>query len=671
MNRISRIILLVWALALANCAPVGSRPSSANMAGTTGYTNPEGFDYVANGDSRVEKALRAKPNTPSPTPVSPVNGKQALRERLKEFEFARFNGKKDEASRFGEHHVTFKVIFANGEKSLQFKADLKGAKPKFTFSAENAGYALTGELNDSEHQTLGEFTLTEASTKDSAQILYWVYKAKTRVRENRAKPTVAGSGVEKQIAELRDNTFGWVHNFNVVRGISFFLVDIVKITPQNTPLSKTSLFSFKGPSLRTGEAVHDLDEVAGAPGKVQLVGNGEESAGRIFQVTMQDAQTKQNSEFMLDVELDPQTKAAAPKSENQTPEIPDGELEEPEVENETPAVAPAAPVQPPAQPAAPTQTPTPGVPPVTAPKPKPAPPQTQSPAKPAAPAAPAEPVRTGHSYLRISNTLTRTARMTKDFNRNRNLPGVKTWIRTYETSWRGSLENFYFYANPFRRVIEKIGQAMDVSPAFAYLTVIESAYFTGGNYKVQGNSQSSALGPFQLLFKTAQGLGMMVGGEHDERRYFVPSACGAARYVAKLADIFDDSDATVLILAYFQGDGGAAAAIYCSFDPNAGNRQACAQRINKGYTGKDYKRFLKLAKNYDYSYAEMDLKAAIPKEMREYVNKKLAVYFISNDMTKYNFSTAGAPTALPENDSVMPKRALKDRLCQSAVAGVL
>jgi hypothetical protein len=246
-------------------------------------------------------------------------------------------------------------------------------------------------------------------------------------------------------------------------------------------------------------------------------------------------------------------------------------------------------------------------------------------------------------------------------------------MKQYQGSWRTSLDKFYRYASPFREIMETVGQAFDVSPVYAYLTVIESRYFTGGRYEIEGAKGSSALGPFQLLYNTAKEVGMYVTeskAASDERRFFVPSSCGAARYMRKLVDKFDDSDSTVAILAYYQGDGGAAAAIYCSFDPNVGDRKACARRINKSFSGSDYGRFLNWAKKYDYTFREMERMDAISKDMSDYVNKKLAIYFISNNMSEYGFS-APSERALPANNTIMPRRALKDRECQDAVAGIL
>jgi hypothetical protein len=372
------------------------------------------------------------------------------------------------------------------------------------------------------------------------------------------------------------------------------------------------------------------------------MGNGENRPGRMFQINVRNPKTNQEEEFMLDV-IPVQKKAAGEKPT---------EIDQPE-EPETFA--------PETQPAPPPSTPA----------PEPAPQENGG--KPSAgdfgpgntpkPQAPEEAIRIGKSFLRIDTSLPRTAKMTRDFNRNRNLDGVKTWINKFVNgNLRDDLQNFYTNSAIFRDIMEAVGQFVDVSSAFAYLTVVESNYFTGGRWELEWGKGTTAFGPFQLT----EGAAADGGTALNERRYFVPSSCGAAKYVRKLVDRFDDSDSTVAILAYFQGDGGAAAAIYCSFGNGVGDRKACAKKINKkgGFNRYDYGRFLKLAKNYAYTYEEMENLAAIPKPMRDYVDKKLAIYFISNDFAKYGFTIPMKNLPRPDNDTIMPKRRLHDAECE-------
>jgi hypothetical protein len=224
-----------------------------------------------------------------------------------------------------------------------------------------------------------------------------------------------------------------------------------------------------------------------------------------------------------------------------------------------------------------------------------------------------------------------------------------------------------------------VGAGYDVSPAYAYVTVIESPYFTGGEYKIRrpvnrktGQLLSSALGPFQLLEKTALAQGMRITAlwkndhnhaddDQDERNYFVTSACGAASYMTKLVDLFSSSDTTLAILAYKEGEGGAAAAMYCTRTRN----QSCIDRINHGMSGKEYGRYMSYAKKYNYTYAEMDRASmSIPPRMRDYVRNKLAAYFIAGDMRRYGFTTY-TRSAPSRHKTVKPPYEIQDARCRN------
>ena len=85
-------------------------------------------------------------------------------------------------------------------------------------------------------------------------------------------------------------------------------------------------------------------------------------------------------------------------------------------------------------------------------------------------------------------------------------------------------------------------------------------------------------------------------------------------------------------------------------------------------SGSEYARYIRLAKNYHYTYAEIERVAAISAAMRSYVNRKLAIYFISSNMRQFNFSIpSNAPTHYPDNNSVMPPNAILDTKCRAAV----
>lgn len=693
------LFILVWAVVISACAPKNGRGHRiSGLQGTTGGSDASGQEYVTNGDKRMEDALEqpdpepelpeekpepkaaaADPKKAVPAKTEPAKtdapkapepkkqtqiGASGMKASLKQFEISRFNKGDDNAVRDGHDNISIKLIF-DGRPSIVFKGPLQGAQPKYTFKIVQSGHTLSGELTDvynasqSLVQTEGTLQLTDHATRETARILYFAFKAQLNLREDADKKIASGSKLQQTIKDLGTDTFGWVNNWNVVRGASFYLVDIVKIlqADQKATTQKAAL-SFKGASMRTGEDEYETEVVGQSPGEMKLVGNGEEEPVRMFSLRTQDPETKEDVTYMLDVAPDKEVRPVTrPSQQAQTTPETDEEPENPETEDTS------------TQRQAPSQ------------------PQTQTDQKQAdqLQQAQVEQPISSKSFLRINNAQPRTKKMTEDFANNRNLSGVKHYIELYSRgNYRNSLQNFFTYSNPFRRVMEAVGQAFDVSPAYAYLTVVESPYFTGGHYKIirpiytkgpkKGQRMSSALGPFQLLLDTAakKPVSMHVGngeGADDERRFFVPSACGAAKYVRQLVDIFDERDSTVAILGYFQGQGGAAAAIYCSFSTEISNRKACAERINTNFSGKDYDRFLRLARNFKYSYAQMDRAAAIPKHMREYVNKKLAVYFIANDFQKYGFDVSRAANTIPDNGTISPAR-MKDSQCEDAVRAI-
>ena len=639
-------LISLTALAFTACSS-GLTADDGKKHGTGFYKN--NVPYVTD-DGRVQDDLNKRDDTPvsgptpapnpapqvdpatKPDPKAPVPTGHPLREHLREFEISRYSG--GTVARFGNKVVEIKIFFDN-QPTAVFKAALgSGSGGGFTMNATSGKFQLSGSLKDTEPTlTLGEFTL--AGNGETAKIFYRAYKAGLTVREDASKKPLPGSITEKQIRALGDGTFAWVNNWAVVRGRAVYLIDIVKVSgnPHNVS-DGMPFFAFKGESLQTGEQEQKADTVGGTA-DVSLVGNGEENSGKMFSVKLDDPTTHEKTEVMVDVDMinKPEERIAP---EDRGPEIP--------AVTDDNGYAPTEDGQ---------GKPSPNGRPK---KPKPTPGETHRQPDPS-------PI-TGNAYLKIDTSLRRTARMVRDFNQNRQVPGVRDEIANYQRN-RGTLDAFYTYANPFRRMIQAIGRAFDVSPAYAYLTVIESTYFAG-HYFNKDNS-GVALGIFQFKTRTAESVGLRTGGSGDERYYFAPSACGAAKYIGNLVESFGDGDTTMAILGYNQGEGGAAAAIFCSLG-DTGNRKECASRINHGMSGSEYARYIKLAKNYHYKYAEIERVAAISAAMRSYVNRKLAIYFISSNMSQYGFSIpSDAPNHLPGNNSVMPPAPILDTTCRATL----
>ena len=771
MRRLVSLILF-WGVLVTGCGPSherARRPDPAAFAGTTGATDENGTPFV-NPDPRMRQALtepepapqpvprktipEKKPEPPPetrklanpPPPSAPVATPKKLALRMNEFEISRFAKGADSASRFGDDRIEVKIYF--DDVTVTFSdIKLSGKDGNYSFKTKSGKFFLSGTLDDFiPGKSAGDFKILDTQSGEQARILYSAFKAKLSVREDITRPITHGSELDKQIRGLRENTFGWVNNWGVVLGTSFYIVDIVKVGDATDPnVLRPPMVALKGRSLRTGDADHPVESVLPYfPSQVSLIGNSETEDRRWFQTKLIDPNTREENEIIIDVQSE-EAAAAQAKAEAEIdariqanasappppPPLPPAQPAQPQPE-ETPeattqahasgeVAAPvgklpeegAAQTPPPAEPPAQTPLthskpaelpPTPSTPPTPTspstpkygtpstptqpsappkqqelppppkpPTPKPSPIVAQPPPQKPQPRPPAPapipqlveiPTYNESAYLRIDTSLPRTARMTRDFDRNRNLPGVKKWIADYTSSWKAGwgrgLLQFYYSATSFRPIVEKVAATYDVSPAFAYVTVIESAYFTGGNYAIQWGG--AAYGPFQLEAPTATRFGVRVGGGVDERKHFAPSACGAAKLFVYLTDMYPN-DATIAIMGYNMGEGGAAGSIVCTYD-----RNSCGSS--------DYGRLLARAKNYRYTFADIATVRAAPAKRIEYVEKKLAAYFISNDLQRWGI-TVPQPGQLPANAKVFPPSgngespsAISDPVCRQAISSL-
>jgi hypothetical protein len=132
------------------------------------------------------------------------------------------------------------------------------------------------------------------------------------------------------------------------------------------------------------------------------------------------------------------------------------------------------------------------------------------------------------------------------------------------------------------------------------------------------------------------------------------------------------NDATMALLGYNKGAAGAGTAIYCSYHTSDRNAQRdCNAKIeNRGWSPNQKARFMKLAQNYRYTYAEMSGFGVLTKKMNDYVNNTLATYFIANSLSSNGFTLANARRTLPTNGTVMPSSGrVSSATCQAAING--
>jgi hypothetical protein len=261
--------------------------------------------------------------------------------------------------------------------------------------------------------------------------------------------------------------------------------------------------------------------------------------------------------------------------------------------------------------------------------------------------------------------------MSNDLERNRNIPGVKKAIAEYQRSFNSSsrLYKFLIYANPYRLFLSKIAEGLDVLPIFAYLTVVESSYFVGGQYNnLERNAKGDplgALGPFQIRTTTAEHLDLRtsrsLNNAADERRYLAPSACAAGRYIRSLAKQFRDNDTTMAILAYNQGRSGASAIAMCNLAPSK-----CP-----GGSSRDYTRANDFVKRFDFTYADLDSLAAISRPLRNYVNPMIATYLMATHMSEYGIEIPDGARTSQHRDSLMPPSPIQNEECRSIITEAL
>ncbi len=679
MRRLSPILLF---LSLTHCAPPSNNSSAGDNSepGVRSYTDKKGTPYVLGGAPERGTQTPPKPGDPvfvpeepaasthPRAPIStPVKNDKDLRARLKEFQISRYSAK-NELARFGKGRFELTIFFRN-EEPVKFE-DNFGRGSKLTMFVKSARFTLSGVFTDDEPEaTVADLQLTDNITKQTVDIQYWAYRASSDFIINNNAKLPSGS-VRDFLANVQKDCLAWVNNWAVSQGLLdgpvFYLIDIIKLIEAGKPAPPLfPLVTLKGESLRTGEEDHEVQASLGdLNASTTMIGNSETTRGhRVFQVVVPDASSGNSDEIILDVVQSKPTPLPTP---SRPPEI-DKPTTSPPPYEPPPGSIPSTGLPPNTRPSPGSGQTAPPPPPPSVPVPRPPtpppPPDDPRPSTPApTPRAPekpivAQPAITGNSYFTVDNSRPRTKMMSEHFARNFNSANVQAWIKSYQRSPQ-KLNQFYYYANPFRALIEGLAAAYDVSTAFVFLTVNESDYFSNGRngtYHI-ATSSAGALGPFQFMDNTVNAVKLRGGkGSDDERRFFAPSACAGARYIGELVNEFSE-DATVAILGFAQGKGGAARSVICS-------------ETHQDCNGKNYGRYLSLSKNYHFSFQRIDEAAMIPKSQRDYINNYLAVYFISSNLQGYGLAfPSKAPTAVPANG--IPTTAIQDGFCRATVSAL-
>lgn len=278
----------------------------------------------------------------------------------------------------------------------------------------------------------------------------------------------------------------------------------------------------------------------------------------------------------------------------------------------------------------------------------------------------------------------RVAKVIQDFEQNYDLPSVQYWLKAFNNPNHNHIRGgkrvypgFYYRirtaldsAEPFRDLINTIFHAFDVAPPAALLAIVESNFFSevrkvGGvnqfTYPIQVRKYGNDTGPFQFLPSSARHFGMHAynnsGGAmpaaDDERLYFIPSVCGAAKHFRQSINYFYDVDTTIAILAYNRGDAGA------------------TQLISR--SNQNFNNALNIIHRYNLTFRQAVLKMVDQKAI-DYVSTTLALYFYMGNPALHGleWQPKGLTAAnLPAGKMLPPSRTMKDPACAQAVSSFI
>ncbi|MCB0408237.1 MAG: hypothetical protein KDD34_08540 [Bdellovibrionales bacterium] len=272
------------------------------------------------------------------------------------------------------------------------------------------------------------------------------------------------------------------------------------------------------------------------------------------------------------------------------------------------------------------------------------------------------------AFLKINydtKNLPRVAQGLLDMEQNYAYPEIRNkWIPYMRDKRKKTIQNFWQNAYPVRDLIAQVFEYYDVLPTLAYVTILESTFLRSGKFEVQLTTAGlgTAYGPFQLLKSTASVLGLKTDTKQarghkpaswDERNWFVPSLCGAAKHFSNSLEAFGHADATWAILAYHAGDKGASDEI------------ADSLKIGRGELWKNIDR-------YSFTYQEIKGYNKIDKKYVDYVDQKVASYFILQSPQRMKFSTpSNVSQQIPAayRSRFFPQNKIKDSTCEEAAQG--
>jgi len=631
---LSHLVIVVLSLGLwMGCAPakVGDfRPEfqPVQSSGTTGFETSYGPATVG-GDLRVEESRRQIEKE--------SKAKPGLAGKILGVNVTRLNAPKS-PDRFGSHSVLIEINVSDEPRGpILFLVQLKEAGTDQYLSDETSSnfgskYTLTAEFADAKSKlaSSGKINLKAhhgGRLESEVTIFVRTYLASVDLRQDGQSAEV----LDESLADAR----AWVKNSVVVLGRSFYEMEVVSLNHKKKPSTQTKtetekkesvLFVVSGEAVRT-EGALSLPPIRSSSGllsvgDVEMIGDAETTDARAFAVNVKTDQGKEARVALIvqNVELpvpvvekveEPDEKQGAENNTAGTPK-----QGKPET---LPRSEPPAPIQQKKQEAAPR-------------------------------------ISKSDSYFDMPYGQPNFDRLTKvvdHFNKNFDLPGVQTQIQNYK-KWKfldGPLSRMV----PVRSFIEESFHSLQVPATASLLTLNESAFFKSDQFPIEVAGHGDT-GPFQFIPDTGRWIGLKVSQSNreiwDERRYFVPSACAAARLLNFLIGEFESTDATLALMAYNQGAGGAASLVSCTM-----KQQTC----RSGQAALD------LVRRYKFTFRDVSrlhMAKGNSAPAVGYVHRILALHFMAVDPQKYGVNWNEIPNVkIPEKVMFPPSGSIQDPAC--------
>jgi hypothetical protein len=610
--------VLATLLVSSACNPQAMQSTNGLGVGGTGFQNPQGAPYTIGGDIRARGAGAADASGGALSAAD-----KELAQGITELEVTRFaitnSGRK--IDRFGISEIEVKLKTAAG--ALEFKGFLKSAGANrfqaFDLKTKTQSHSLDVEFNDEPNQrsSAGKLTLKKLDNRArpiaKTDIFTRGYSARSVVNVHPGQTLSPTNQI--QLKFIKERAFAWVNNQVIMNGRAFYEVQLLSAGPTEAkPKEEKSqqetlkdrieqyvygkrIFTFAGEDVRTGDFPNTkamrLTEGTSEPLEIFLVGNAENEDLRTFRVSIKGYEGSQKIRFDLRIERWDLEKVGLTRGFH-------------------------------------------GL--------------------------------SAESFFPIRYSRAKTTRFTETvdgFERYFDLPIVQRFIKEFTTAERPKgrlldLLRALAAAAPFRPLLSAIFESYGVLPAASVVSIIESHFFTGGNFAIQTADTTDATGPFQLTWATAHDqkmrayrneAGALPPGD-DERRYFVPSACGAARKLSQALDDYIKHDPALIFLAYYAGDAGAS------------NRTQPVYPFVNGV--EDTTRVLR----YKYTFREIVRQNMGTTLELEYVAKALALYFVTGNPTAYKIAWKSDPSLKIPKGRIMPPQFINDPNCRYAIAAL-